>query len=121
MIQEQLNDKRGIALSLVNIGQIYCNMGFYSKALTYHMRCLDIREHLGMTKWIGLSCMLIGEIYLYERNYKEALFYFSNQNPSGLIIDLRGNSGGLLNNAIKKSILPTTNALTAPKIKVGYI
>ena len=54
----------------------------------------------------GIDENEIGYIKLsrFSRNaaadFKEALISFNKQNISGLIIDLRGNSGGLLNNAV---------------------
>ena len=62
-INEEIGDKRGIALIYSNIGGVYQIQGNYTEALKNNFAALKIREEIGDKEGIALSYFNIGNIY----------------------------------------------------------
>lgn len=62
-IQQDVNDKKGIAYSLNNIGAIYRNQGDIPKAIDYYHQSLKIQEELNDKKAVAICLNNIGAIY----------------------------------------------------------
>lgn len=75
-IQQEVNDKSGIATSLNNIGLVFNKQGDISEALNYFEKSLKIREEIGEPGAIANSINNIGLIYLAQNKWKVALNYF---------------------------------------------
>ena len=75
-IEEDIDDKEGVASSLNHIGLIYNNQGKVKEAVDYYSRSLKIREEIGDEKGIALSLNNIGTIYNDKGQVKEALVYY---------------------------------------------
>ena len=74
-IREELNDKRGIATVLHNIGFMYKNKGDILKALDYYNRGLKIREEIKDKKGIAISLNNISGILFRQGKIDAALQY----------------------------------------------
>jgi tetratricopeptide (TPR) repeat protein len=46
-IKEEIGDRRGIAISLNNLGNLHWNLGDYARALAFYERSLKIQEEIG--------------------------------------------------------------------------
>jgi class 3 adenylate cyclase/tetratricopeptide (TPR) repeat protein len=75
-VKEEIGDKKGIASSLNNIGNIYQDQGNYSRALEYYQKSLAIKEEIADKNGIASSQNNIGIIYANQGNYASALEYF---------------------------------------------
>lgn len=76
-IKEQLGDKRGMAGSLINMGNIYNTQGYYPKALQYYQRGIKICEEIGEERFKANALNNIGLIYKKQGEYVQALEYFT--------------------------------------------
>jgi len=76
-IQEQIGDKKGIAICLNNIGMIYVIQGDYPRALDYYIQGLKIDEQIGDQKGLSQSLNNIGIIYNNQGDYHRALEYYT--------------------------------------------
>ncbi|MDG2227477.1 MAG: tetratricopeptide repeat protein [Flavobacteriales bacterium] len=76
-IEQEIDDKEGVASSLNHIGLIYNNQGKVKEAVDYYSRSLKIREEIGDEKGIALSLNNIGTIYNDKGQVKEALVYYN--------------------------------------------
>ncbi|MDN3643053.1 adenylate/guanylate cyclase domain-containing protein [Lutimonas halocynthiae] len=74
-IREEIGDKKGIAASLYNIGNIYLRQSNFPQALEYNQRSLIIEEEIGNKAGIAHSLGNIGYIYSLQGNYTKALDY----------------------------------------------
>lgn len=74
-IREEIGDKKGIAASLFNIGNIYLRQSNFPQALEYNQRSLIIEEEIGNKEGIANSLGNIGYIYSLQGNYTKALDY----------------------------------------------
>ena len=72
-IREAIGNKKGIAYSYSNIGNVYNIQGNYPEALKNLLVSLKIREAIGNKKGIADSYNNIGLVYYYQGNYTEAL------------------------------------------------
>lgn len=75
-IREEIGDKKGIAASLYNIGNIYIRKENYPKALEYHQRSLKIEKEIDNIEGVASSFSTIGIIYSEQDNYPKALDYY---------------------------------------------
>jgi tetratricopeptide (TPR) repeat protein len=75
-INEELNNKRGIANSLNAIGYIYDAMGDVTNALEYFHRSLKINEQLNDKRGMGVSLNNIGYIYDDQGDLQKALEFY---------------------------------------------
>ena len=72
---EQTGDKKGIADSYSNIGNVYYQQVNYPEALNHHFTALKLREEIGDKQLIATSYNSIGVDYHYQGNYPDALKY----------------------------------------------
>jgi len=69
-INQRLGQKRGVAASLVEIGQVQLSLGKPDAALTAYHDALKIRQEIGATKEAGDTLIDLGDLYL-ERGYPD--------------------------------------------------
>lgn len=77
-LQEEIEDKQGLASSLNNIGSIYDSQGNTDMALTYFNKSLQLQEEIGDKLGLSYSLVNIGDILLNKgliNGAKGALFY----------------------------------------------
>jgi len=74
-IDEELQDKEGIAYALINIGSIYGYQGDLSKTLEYDHKSLKIMEELQNKKGIASCLNNLGVTYQYQGQNTKALEY----------------------------------------------
>ena len=75
-IQEELDNKYGMASSLINIGNIYNSEGDVAKALNYFNKSLNIFKEIGNKSGIASCLNSIGTIYSKQNDIKKTLDYF---------------------------------------------
>jgi tetratricopeptide (TPR) repeat protein len=63
-VKQELNDKKGIATTMNNIGALYEAMGNYPEALNSFVSSLDIRTELHDKKGVSTCHNNIGVIYM---------------------------------------------------------
>jgi adenylate cyclase len=107
-IEYKINNKKGIAGSLHNIGNIYHRQGDYPVALEYYQKARVVNQEQGNKKWLLFNLQGIGQIYIDQGNYPRALEHFqecieiqeelgnkqglkSNLNNMGIIYFQQGN------------------------------
>jgi len=73
---EEFGDKRGMGISLNNIGIVYFDKGDYDTALDYYGRSLVIKEELSDKRGMGISLNNIGNVYKNKGDLDIALDYF---------------------------------------------
>ena len=75
-IQEEIDNKYGIAMGLNNIGSVYNNQGDITKALEYFQKSLKISESLVDKNGIAYSLNNIAGIYIDQGDTIQALVYY---------------------------------------------
>lgn len=75
-LNEELGDKKGIALALSNIGFIYNQQGDLSQAMDYYKQSLKMRETIGDKDGVASSLTNIGFVYNQQGNVPRAMDYF---------------------------------------------
>lgn len=76
-IREEINDLRGVSITLANLGQVYQSMGQFEMANQYFSRWLELpEEYKDADTHIPISIGM-GKLAMYERNYSEAIEYFN--------------------------------------------
>ena len=97
-IRELLNERFGIASSLINMGSIYKERGNYAKAINYYNRSLLIYETINNNKGIA-SCLLnIGNIHLDHGNNDKALEFFQKSRKYFALTGNKSSEAMVLNN-----------------------
>lgn len=76
-LSEKLNYKKGISISLSDIGSIYSDQANYEKALANFLNSLKVYEELNDQKGIGKIYNNIGLIYMNQGNSDKALENFN--------------------------------------------
>ncbi len=76
-IRQEIDDKRGIASSLNNMGTVYMNAGNNPKALEYYQKALDLSEELESTKESIINLLGMARAYQYINNLEKALSYLN--------------------------------------------
>ncbi len=76
-IQEDIDNKKGIANSFNNIGQIFDDQGDVVKALDYYERSLKMEEMIGNKKGIAASFGNIGFVYDNQGDLEKAMQYYT--------------------------------------------
>ena len=71
-LREQLEDHRGVAITLNNIGIVYERIGDLNNALEYHKRSLEIKKKLQDERGAAMSYGNIGSIYSDKEEYEKA-------------------------------------------------
>jgi serine phosphatase RsbU (regulator of sigma subunit)/Tfp pilus assembly protein PilF len=75
-IQEEVNDKKGVASSLINIGFIYDGQGDNAKAIEYYQKSLIILEEIKDKEGMANCLNNMGHIHKKQGNIEKALEYF---------------------------------------------
>ena len=75
-IQEEIKNKRGVAICLNNIGVIYNQEGDIAKALQYYSKSLKIQEEIKDKHGMAYSLKSIGAIYHGQGDIPKALDYY---------------------------------------------
>lgn len=75
-IQVELRNKKGTALVLNNIGNIYFTQDNYPRALEYYEKSLAIREEIGEKQGIAATLNNIGGIYNNQSDYPRSMEYY---------------------------------------------
>ena len=132
-VEAEINDKEGVARAYSNLSNVYKNIGdsarrknnmelaktkYYSVALDYSLKGLNLSEEIGEEKGIELNLGNIGSIYLEMYEYDKALEFFKkslviseNHNDKGSIAIKLFNIGTLI--AEKADSLKTLSAKKA--------
>lgn len=76
-LSQTINDSRGEAEALKNIGNGYWLLGDAKKALEYGKRSLKIYEEIEDKKGIAIAFGNIGNAYIYLSQYDKAIDYYS--------------------------------------------
>ena len=76
-INEEIGNKKGIATSYNNIGNVYNAQGNSVEALKNYLASLKLKEEMGNKQGIAISYGNIGNVYKKDGNYTEALKNFS--------------------------------------------
>jgi tetratricopeptide (TPR) repeat protein len=74
-LYESINDRRGIAYSLNNIGSIYLLQKQYEKALPFAQQSLKLSKEIGSPENIKDAASLATKVYAGLHDYKNALQY----------------------------------------------
>ncbi|MFZ6007693.1 MAG: CHAT domain-containing protein [Nitrospirota bacterium] len=75
-IDERLNNKEGIALTLHNIAGVYYEIGQYDNAMKFCEKAFNLFKGINVEKHIHLSYSLFGSIYSSIGQYDKALQYY---------------------------------------------
>ena len=75
-IEEELNNKEGIATSMANMGLIYLTQGDTAGALDYFTKCLVIEQEIGNKHGIATIMNNLGTIYSNMDQWKVAIQYY---------------------------------------------
>ncbi|MEW6685211.1 MAG: tetratricopeptide repeat protein [Candidatus Edwardsbacteria bacterium] len=78
LIYQEINDKKGQATSLNNIGAMNDIFGDYPKALEYYTKSLKIKEEIGDREGQARSLNNIARVYLEQKEYNKSREYFTN-------------------------------------------
>jgi len=76
-IRKEIDDKKGVAVCLSNIGIVYKTQGDIPKALDYYHKSLKMQEELGNKHGIASALTNIGIIYKAQEDYSKALEYYT--------------------------------------------
>lgn len=76
-LQEELNDKRGMASTLNNIAALYDGQNDYLKSLEYHKKSLKIKTELNDQLSIAVTLNNMGSAYLNQKKLDLAYDYFN--------------------------------------------
>lgn len=76
-IQEEINNKEGIAYAQGAIGVIYQDMGKSQEALSYHLRAAQTQKEVNDLRGLGYTLIYIGQVYNDEGNIMKAMEYYS--------------------------------------------
>jgi len=71
-IDKLLNDRRGLAGSYNNIGEVFCGLGNYKKAILYSDSSLILSQQLGDLETQELVYENLSEVYAAMGNYQQA-------------------------------------------------
>ncbi|MFT6866645.1 MAG: tetratricopeptide (TPR) repeat protein [Cyclobacteriaceae bacterium] len=75
LLKTILNDKKGMANTLTNLGNIAGAQGNFDLALEYHQKSYDIEHEMSNDEGIAKSLDNIGSTYLHMKNYEVASKY----------------------------------------------
>jgi tetratricopeptide (TPR) repeat protein len=74
-LAKQINSRKGEAICLDALGNVYFHIGDNAKALELYLEFLKIKEELKDWENISVAYYNIGGVYVEEQDYKHALFY----------------------------------------------
>jgi adenylate cyclase len=108
-INRESGQKRGTAISLGSIGNIYYSLGNFPKALEYFIECLEISHDFSEAHiFAALASSSIGIIYQEQKEYEKAIKYLKESleiyeqyndqyNIAKTLINIGASYGGLKN------------------------
>ncbi len=76
-IRSTINDKRGMALSQINLGNAYSDLNNYSLAESYYLKALQINTELNNEDQINNCLINLGTLAAQQKKDEIALEYFS--------------------------------------------
>ncbi len=76
-IQEEINNKEGIAYAQGAIGVIYQDLGKNQEALSYHLKAAQTQKEVNDLRGLGYTLIYIGQVYNDEGNIMKAMEYYS--------------------------------------------
>ncbi|HLC82232.1 MAG TPA: tetratricopeptide repeat protein [Bacteroidia bacterium] len=76
IIRSELHDTAGLAINLVNMGEVYQQMGDEQNALDYFMKCAKIAEKIKYADLMKYCYKMISDIYLKRKNFEQAYDYY---------------------------------------------
>jgi two-component sensor histidine kinase len=98
IVDQELDNKEGIATSLNNIGVIYDIRSDIPKALEYYLKSLKIKEELGNKRGISNTSINIGQLYEQQGDFIKAFdFYDKSLKINTELNDKRGIAQSLNN------------------------
>lgn len=77
ILWQELNEKKGIANSLVGIGNAYKDLGDYATAIDYYNESLKINEEIENKVGVAVALNNIGIIYKNLGDYTNAIIYYT--------------------------------------------
>jgi two-component system NtrC family sensor kinase len=75
-LSKDINYRKGEAICINALGNVYFHIGDNAKALQYYLEYLKIKEELNEWKTISIAYYNIAGVYTEEKNYTRALEYF---------------------------------------------
>lgn len=97
-LAKSLNDKKGIAKSLMNLGHLSFDKADYQKALKLYLDGLEINEGLREAKGVANSLVCVGNVYLLLENYEKCLEYYKGALDNYKKADDTNNMSSVLGN-----------------------
>lgn len=76
-IREKINDEKGIAYSLNNIGALYWDWGKYDQSIEYFLRALPYLERLGLKEEIATTTGNVGSYYVETKEFDKARIFLT--------------------------------------------
>ncbi len=101
-LAEQINNKKGITISLNGMGNVFLNTEQYDKALHYLKKALTIETELENPRGQEYGLANVGEVFLFKKEYDSAYYYFNKslllslKNPRKESTAIKYNFFGLL-------------------------
>ena len=97
-IEQTIGDKKGIAMSLGNLGNAYDSLGDYQKAIDFHSQHNEMSQASGDKKGIANSLSGLGNAYYSLGDYQKATdFHSQSMEINQAIGDRWGMGASLLN------------------------
>ncbi len=97
-LRQKINDKKGVAGTISNLGILYSARGIYAKALEYNFLSLSISEEIGDRTTQSTTLNNIGVVFWNQGDYTKALeFFFKTLKIKEELNDLKG-AGFIYNN-----------------------
>ncbi|TVP63387.1 MAG: CHAT domain-containing protein, partial [Nodularia sp. (in: Bacteria)] len=97
-LRRAIDDRRGEAVTLNNLGKVYDDLGEKEQALEYYNQALPILRAVDDRRGEAITLNNIGAVYSSLGEKQQALKYFNQSLPIYRAIDDRGGEAGSLNN-----------------------
>ena len=95
-LAQKIGDRRGEALCINALGNVYFHVGDYAKALEMYLRYLELKDKLKERKGVAVAYFNLASVYTEEKDYPHALDYLFKakredeitKDSSGILFDL---------------------------------
>lgn len=77
-LREKISDRKGIAISQTNLGNIYSEFKYYRLAETAYLKALEMNSELQDAKQIAVCMVNLGVLSVEQKKYSVAKNYFIN-------------------------------------------
>jgi tetratricopeptide (TPR) repeat protein len=94
----EINDTRGTAASLNNLGVAYKNQGALDQALAYYMHSLELYQGLKNDEGVATTKNNIATIYSLKKDYGQAMRYLEESHDELVKLDNKQRLVGSMNN-----------------------